>query len=220
MKRRAVIVFGGWPGHQPERVADHYASVLGGENFEVTRSESLDTFADLDFLKSQDLILPHWTMDTLTPEQLAGVVSAVRDHGVGLAGCHGGMGDAFRMACEWQFMVGGQFVAHPGNAEVTYPVRFRRGSGHPLVEGLPDFELTSEQYYMHVDPGVTVLATTPFPIAEGPHQDNPCDMPAVWVKRFGEARVFYTTIGHFPEDLMLPESQELLRRAFVWTART
>ncbi len=221
MAKKALIVYGGWFGHKPAEGAAFFRSLLEPEGFEVEMSESLESFADLDHLKELNLIIPHWTVDVLTPAQRDGVISAVRDHGVGIAGCHGGMGDAFRLEPMWQFMVGGQFVAHPGDQFVTYPVRVRRGSGHPIVDGIADFEVKSEQYYMHVDPGITVLATTPVPTPgfDGPHVDNPCDMPVVWVKRFGAARVFYATLGHFPEDLMAPEPREIMRRGFVWAAK-
>src|SRR5690625_6477291 len=79
--------------------------------------------------------------------------------GVGLAGCHGGMCDSFRKNVDWQFMTGGNWVAHPGNDGVDYMVNIKHSSS-PLLEGMQDFKVTSEQYYLHVDPAVEVLATT------------------------------------------------------------
>jgi len=129
------------------------------------------------------------------------------------------MCDAFRESCDWQFMTGGQWVAHPGNDGVEYRVRIIRGSG-PIVEGIGDFSLTSEQYYLHVDPAVRVLATTEFPCAAGPHSPNgKVDMPLAWTKRWGEGRVFYCSLGHHADVFDIPEARLLMERGLLWASR-
>ena len=70
------------------------------------------------------LVVPIWTMGTITKEQEAGLLAAVKS-GVGIAGWHGGMGDSFRNNTEYQWMVGGQWVAHPGNM-IDYEVNIIR----------------------------------------------------------------------------------------------
>ena len=189
--KKALVVWGGWDGHEPEQVADLFREMLESEGFGVTVSDSLDAFVKHD-LNGFDLIVPVWTMGQITPEQSKAVTAAVAG-GVGMAGCHGGMCDSFRNDTEWQFMTGGQWVAHPGNDGVRYMVDVVQGTGSELTAGMPEsFEVVSEQYYMHVDPAVKVLATTKFPTpgAEGPHTDNPCDMPQVWTKMYGNGRVY------------------------------
>ena len=216
--RSALIVWGGWDGHEPEQVAAHFASVLEHEGFDVRVSDTLESFVSSD-PTSLSLIVPVWTMGEITSGQCKAVCDAVSLHGVGLAGCHGGMCDAFRGSTEWQFMTGGQWVAHPGNDGVHYKVELR--GAHPVIDGLPDFWVRSEQYYMHVDPGALVLATTRFPHEEfpGPHSGNPCDMPQVWTKTFGRGRVFYNALGHNRAVFDVPEATELMRRGFLWAAR-
>lgn len=214
---RALIVWGGWKGHEPDKVAAIFAEVLKREGFTVDVADTLDAFRTRD-LKSLSLIVPIWTMGVIEKEQLQPVLEAVAS-GVGIAGCHGGMGDAFRNSVEWQFMCGGQWVAHPGNDGVRYTVNIRKGA-HPIVEGMDDFEVVSEQYYMHVDPAITVLATTRFPVADGPHAANGAvDVPVVWIKRWGEGRVFYSSLGHTAEIVRHPPCLELMRRGFLWAAR-
>jgi uncharacterized protein len=214
MNRKALIVWGGWEGHSPRQGADFFADLLEAEGFSVDVSNTLDS---LTKLSGVDLIVPNWTMGSITDEQLKSVCSAVRD-GVGLAGCHGGMCDAFRQATDWQFMTGGQWVAHPGDAGVTYTVHLTDDQ-HPITKGLRDFEVRTEQYYMHVDPAVRVLATTHFPQADGPHVGNgPVEMPVVWTKLYGKGRVFYCSLGHDPAALALPPARELIRRGFLWAA--
>ncbi len=216
--RKALIVHGGWDGHHPREVAQIFHRVLQEEGFDTVLSDSLDAFKDESVGLS--LIVPHWTMGTLTPEQAKGVFNAVRS-GVGIAGIHGGMCDAFRMNCEWQFMTGGQWVAHPGNDGVRYTVNIR-DRHHPITEGVSDFEVASEQYYMHVDPAVKVLATCRFPTAgaDGPHLGNdPVDMPVVWTKLYGKGRVFYSSIGHAPSVVEAETHLTLLRRGFDWAAK-
>jgi type 1 glutamine amidotransferase len=218
--RKALIVWGGWDGHQPEQVADLFREILEGESFEVEVSPTLDAFLDADKLAGLSLIVPVVTMSKISSDQRNPVLQAVGTHGVGLAGCHGGMCDAFREDTEWQFMTGGQWVAHPGNDGVRYMVNIT-DSGSPITAGIADFEVASEQYYLHVDPGIQVLATTDFPTAgvDGPHVANPCRMPQVWTKMYGAGRVFYNALGHQRNILEAAEPRELMRRGFLWAAK-
>lgn len=218
MNKKALIVWGGWDGHQPKAVAEIFRDMLSADGFSVEVFESLDAFRDERKLMLLDLIVPVWTMGTIAPEQLEPVCNAV-SKGVGLAGCHGGMCDSFRDATEWQFMTGGQWVAHPGNDKVRYTVHITQRS-HPITAGLDDFEVHSEQYYMHVDPAIKVLATTHFPTADGPHVPNgEVEMPVVWTKQYGKGRVFYSSIGHTPVEVKNEPHLSLLRRGFQWAAR-
>jgi uncharacterized protein len=219
--RKALIVWGGWDGHQPKEVAELFRGVLSEEGFDVEVSNTLDAFADEPKLMGLSLIVPVWTMGKITKEQLGPVTKAVQS-GVGIAGCHGGMCDSFRESTEWQFMTGGQWVAHPGNDGVRYTVNIRREVKHEITAGIEDFEVASEQYYMHVDPAVKVLATTRFPTpgVDGPHVGNgPVDMPVVWTKMWGRGRVFYNSLGHQAHILAMPAVLELMRRGFRWAAK-
>jgi type 1 glutamine amidotransferase len=216
--KNALIVWGGWDGHQPKEVGELFAGILRKEGFEVEVRDTLDAFNDADKLKALSLIVPIWTMGTIEPQQEQNVLEAV-ESGVGLAGCHGGMCDAFRANTGWQFMTGGQWVAHPGNDGTNYRVLIKKGSS-PLVEGIEDFDISSEQYYMHVDPAVKVLAVTPMPVADGPHAANgPFEMPVVWTKYYGEGKVYYNSLGHQADVFDIPQALELMRRGFVWAAR-
>lgn len=217
MARSALIVWGGWDGHEPEAVAGVFGDILKAEGFDVAIETTLDAFLNQDRLLAMDVVVPVWTMGTITGDQLRPLLNAVA-RGVGIAGCHGGMCDAFREATDYQFMTGGQWVAHPGNDGVTYKVRIV--ADHFITAGIPDFEVTSEQYYMHVDPSNTVLAVTRFPVADGPHAPNgPFDMPVVWTRLYGQGRVFYTSLGHTAAVLRIPECHEMVRRGLLWAAR-
>ena len=215
---RALIVWGGWDGHQPKQVAELFGRILTEDGFAVEISDTLDAFKDEAKLAALNLIVPVWTMGKITPEQLNPVLKAV-ESGVGIAGCHGGMCDSFREATDWQFMTGGQWVAHPGNDGVKYTVRITNGE-HDITRGIADFPVSSEQYYMHVDPCVKVLAVTHFPIAQGPHTPNgPFDMPVIWTKYHGKGRVFYNALGHHADILEAEPCRTLMRRGFQWAAR-
>ena len=216
-ERRALIVYGGWDGHQPRAVADLFRQMLTEDGFAVDVADTLDAFAD-PTLGRYDLIVPHWTMGRIAAEQANPVLAAVAA-GTGLAGAHGGMCDAFREHTDWQFMTGGQWVSHPGNDGVEYTVRLGPIPS-PITAGLADFGVKSEQYYMHVDPAVRVLATTRFPVADGPHAANgPVEMPVVWTKSYGQGRVFYNSLGHTPEVLADEPCRTIVRRGFAWAAR-
>lgn len=164
------------------------------------------------------LLIPIWTMGEIKPEYVANVSEAIAG-GVGLAGCHGGMCDAFRNNTEWQFMTGSQWVAHPGNDGTEYRVNICEGSSD-IVKGLSDFTVKSEQYYIHVDPAVKVLAQTRFPVADGPHASNgEVYVPVVYTKLWGKGRVFYNSLGHVANVFDIYEAKELMRRGFVWAAK-
>lgn len=215
--KKALIVWGGWDGHEPEQVAGIFAELLRGEQYEVEVSDTLDAFNDAEKLQALDLIVPVWTMGEISKQQVENVSLAVQK-GTGLAGCHGGMCDSFRNNVDWQFMTGGNWVAHPGNDGVEYRVEIKSSSS-PLVEGLKDFTVASEQYYLHVDPAVEVLATTRFPVAVGPHLLNKAvDMPVAWTKRWGYGRVYYNSLGHHADIVDMPQVKEMMRRGLLWAA--
>jgi type 1 glutamine amidotransferase len=206
--KKALIIQGGWDGHQPKEVAGIFAGILGEEKFEVEVSDTLDSLKDGEKLLGLNLIVLVWTMGTITKEQLDPLLAAVKS-GVGIAGCHGGIGDSFRNETEFQYMVGGQWVAHPGNDGVNYTVNIKQ-KNNPLVAGLADFPVCSEQYYMHTDPGNDVLATTNF---------GEVVMPVVWTKTYGEGKVYYNSLGHQADIVAMQEVTELMRRGFVWSAK-
>ncbi|RKY75917.1 MAG: ThuA domain-containing protein [Thermoplasmata archaeon] len=214
--KSALFVWGGWEGHEPKQCVDIFAPYLQEQGYEVEISNTLDTFLDEEKIKFLDLIVPVWTMGTITREQEKGLLEAVKS-GVGIAGWHGGMGDAFRQNTEYQFMVGGQWVAHPGGI-VTYEVNIINHED-PITAGIPDFKMTSEQYYMHVDPSNEVLATTTF---SGEHIPwiKGCVMPVVWKRMWGKGRVFYTSLGHVAKDFEVPEALEIVKRGLLWASRT
>ena len=205
--KRAMIVQGGWEGHEPKAVADVLAKALKENGFQVEIFDTLDAFKHQERLERLDLMVPTWTMGTIEADQLTPVLRAV-SKGTGIAGVHGGMGDAFRYETEYQYMVGGQWVAHPGGDRVTYVVNMTDVAS-PITEGISDFTVTSEQYYMHVDPGNTVLATTRF---------GEVVMPVVWTKMYGKGRVFYCSLGHSASIVKQPEVLTIVSRGMVWAA--
>ncbi|NLF36315.1 MAG: hypothetical protein GX584_04085 [Clostridiaceae bacterium] len=218
--KKALIMWGGWLGHEPEQVGKIFQDVLKEEGFEVTRTDKMDVLADLDNLKQFDLFVPIWTMDEIKKEYVDNVSEALGKYGTGLAGNHGGMCDSFRQSTKWQFITGSQWVDHPGNDGIEYMVNIKKSSDSKIIEGINDFKVVSEQYYVHVDPAVNVLATTRFPVYEGYYATNGCvDVPVVYTKKWGKAKVFYNSLGHVANVFDIPEALELMRRGFIWAAR-
>lgn len=86
---KALIVWGGWDGHEPEQVAAIFERILKEEQFEVEVSNTLESYADAEKLLGLDLIVPLWTMGQIEQELVNNVSAAVQS-GVGLAGLHGG----------------------------------------------------------------------------------------------------------------------------------
>ena len=212
----ALITWGGWDGHEPRQCAERFGPLLESHGFDVTVTDSLDIYLDKAFLQSLDLIVPIWTMSTITKEQETGLLEAV-EAGVNLGGWHGGMADSFRNSTPYQFMVGGQWVAHPGNV-IDYTVQITNHDD-PIMAGLNDFSMHSEQYYMHTDPANDVLATTTF-------NGDYCEwisgtvMPVVWKRRYGKGRVFYSSLGHVNADFDVLEARTIMERGLLWAAGT
>ena len=213
--KSALFVWGGWDGHEPKQCVDIFAPILREQGYEVEISDTLDAYLDAEKILSLDLIVQVRTMDTITPEQEAGLLAAVKS-GVGFAGWHGGIGDSFRNNTEYQFMVGGQWVAHPGNV-IDYTVNIVKPSD-PIVAGLGDFDMHSEQYYMHVDPSNEVLATTTFSGERLPWIEG-CVMPVVWKRMWGQGRVFFSSVGHVAQDFDVPQAREIVRRGMLWASK-
>ncbi len=215
--KKVLIFQGGWDGHEPVQVAQCFKDILEKEDFHVEVSDTLECLRDKESLMNYDLLIPVWTMGEIEDALVENVSEAVA-HGVGLAGCHGGMCDAFRNSVLWQFITGGNWVSHPGGDDITYKVNMMPSSS-TLVEDIDDFEVTSEQYYLHVDPAVQVLATTDFPIAEGYHTTNGViSMPIAWTKRWGQGRVYYNSLGHHADIVEMKQVSEMMRRGFLWAA--
>ena len=212
--RKALIVCGGWPGHEPEKCAQVVQAMLLRHDFEVRVENDTAAFAESD-LDRNDLIVPIITRSTIAKAECDSLTAAVRA-GVGLAGFHGGMCDAFRDAVDYQFMTGGQWVAHPGNI-IDYRVDIAQPQD-PVMAGLSSFDYRSEQYYMHVDPANEVLATTTFSGEHAPWVKGVV-MPVVWKRQHGAGRVFYSALGHVSAEFQVPQMSTLFERGMLWAAR-
>jgi hypothetical protein len=214
--RTILFTYGGWEGHEPQIFADYLIPWLRQEGAEVHSSTTLTPYSDKDFMKTMDLVIQIYTMSTITPEQEAGLLEAIKVQGTGIAGWHGGLCDSFRNNTEYQYMTGGQWVAHPGGV-VDYNVHIV-DQKDMVTNGLSNFSMRSEQYYMHIDPNVKVLATTRF---SGTHDSwiEGCIIPVTWKKTYGKGRVFYTSLGHNLQHVLdKPEAMTMIKRGVQWAS--
>jgi type 1 glutamine amidotransferase len=214
--RKILFTYGGWPGHEPEKFRDYFASWLKEEGAEVNVFATLDPYTDKKLMDGIDLVLQVATMSQISKEQEKGLLEAIEKNGTGMAGWHGGMCDAFRNNPDYQYMTGGQWVSHPGGV-IDYRVNVINRKDE-VTKGLKNFDVHSEQYYMHVDPNVKVLATTRFNGANHSWIDG-CVMPVVWKKMHGKGRIFYTSLGHNLDHITkVPEAIEILKRGIKWAS--
>ena len=215
MSKKVLFLTGGWDGHEPFKTSAIFSDLLQDAGYETEISDTLDALLDADKLAELSLIVPMWTMSTISDDALKNLMSAI-DSGVGLGGWHGGMGDAFRNSPDYQFMVGGQWVAHPGDI-IDYTVQITNDE-HEITSGLGEFSMHSEQYYMHTDPSNQVLATTTFSNEHLSWIEGTV-MPVVWTRQWGNGCVFYCSLGHVASDFDVPEARELVRRGLIWASR-
>ena len=211
---RALIVWGGWEGHAPRETADLVAGLLGEQGFDtiVTRDYAALGAPDIG---TMDLVVPVITNDVIDSAVIKRLTTAVRA-GTGLAGHHGALATSFRSVVEFHYLCGVQWVAHPGDfidfhVDVTRP-------DDPIMAGISGFDFHSEQYYLHYDPSIEVLATTTF---TGEHDATAAGvtMPVVFKRRFGAGRIFYSALGHVPAELDHPSARTILARGLAWAAR-
>lgn len=215
--RTALMIRGGWEGHEPQKTSARFEPFLRENGFDVVVSETLDAYLDEDLMRRVQLVVQTWTMGEITGPQGAALAAAV-ERGAGLAGWHGGLVDSFRQNTDYQFLTGGQWVAHPGGI-IDYTVEFVPGErDHPIIAGLRDFRIHSEQYYCHVDPSNRVLATTTFGEPAQAPWVRGVVMPVVWTRFWGRGRVFVNSVGHHDADFEVPEAAEVTRRGILWAA--
>ena len=214
MGKSALVMWGGWDGHTPKETAGILAGKLKANGFDVRIENTLKPLEDVEAVKKLNLIVPMWTMGELSQEQWTGLHQAIHDAGVGIAGVHGGMGDAFRGRVEYQWLVGGQFLGHPYVGEYTVELA---PADSPITKGMPQsFKYNSEQYYLGIDPAINLLAYTSYEF-----EGWKCKMPVIWTKTWGKGRVFYSALGHVAEEFRkYPDVLEMTTRGMIWAARS
>lgn len=221
MAKQALVVRGGFKGHNPVETSELSAAFLRESGYEVTISDTLDIYADEALMGQLDLINQVWTMGELKGEAWKSLNKAVKA-GCGFASWHGGIIDSFRTNTAYQFMTGGQFVDHPGGCDFDYTVNITNPD-HQITKGISDFVLPkTEQYYCHVDPGLDVLCTTTF-TGEHSNEQNVYKagtvMPYCWTREWGKGKVFVAAWGHNEKDFQVPEAWQLICRGLLWASR-
>jgi type 1 glutamine amidotransferase len=230
-ERRALVVRGGWEGHQPVEATDLFIPYLEKQGFTVRVADSPAPYADAALMAGTDLVVQCMTMSTIEKDQLAGLIAAV-EAGTGLAGWHGGIADSYRASSDYLQLIGGQFAAHaarsaPGErtgeqSDNYVPHRITMtpaAADHPITRGIGDFDLVTEQYWVLTDDYVDVLATTTTAVRPWGAWHRPITAPAVWTRRWGRGRIFVATPGHRVDVLQDPNVRTIVERGLLWAAR-
>lgn len=224
----ALIVRGGWDGHQPVEATDLFLPFLAEQGYAVRIEDSSAIYADTEYLSTVDLIVQCNTMTTITPEEFRGLRGAI-EAGTGMAGWHGGIADSYRNTSDYLHLIGGQFACHPGKHPdeltgeqpdnyVPYTVAVTDPE-HPIMAGITDFELVTEQYWVLTDDYINVLATTTQAVRPWDPWDRPVTSPAVWTRNWGAGRIFVSTPGHRVEILEDPSVRTIIERGLLWASR-
>jgi len=212
--KKALVVWGGLELHEPEAGALIVRDILAGEGFDVNVTGDYTALGGSD-VGSYDLIVPQITGGELDRENSIRFCAAI-EAGTGLAAFHHGIATTFPGNARMRFLGGCTFATHPGDV-ISYRVDPLK-TDDPIMQGISSFEHTSEQYFLHVDPSVEVLATTTF---SGEHAFWKKDVavPVVYKSAFGHGRVFYTALGHKPAELEKSEIMTILHRGLLWASR-
>jgi hypothetical protein len=229
-ERQALVVRGGWEGHHPVEATDEFLPHLKDNGFAVRVEDSPRVYADTGYMAGVDLVVQCMTMSTIEQDELAGLITAV-ENGTGLAGWHGGIADSYRSSADYLHLIGGQFACHPPKAPTE-----RRGeqadnfiphrvemlpaaADHPITQGVADFDLVTEQYWVLTDAYVDVLATTTLAAREWDPWHRPVPSPAIWTRDWGRGRVFVCTPGHDMDVVRNPNVTTIIERGMLWAAR-
>lgn len=230
-RKKALVVRGGWEGHQPVKATELFLPFLQSSGYDVRIEESTDVYADSAEMAATDLVVQCVTMSEITAEQVSGLSTAVMA-GTGFTGWHGGIADSFRACSDYLHLVGGQFATHPGKEPcerqggeednfLPYTVTITElGRQHPVTAGIEDFELHTEQYWVLHDDLIDVLATTTHPAQPWQPWHRPVTSPAVWTRQWGAGRVVVTTPGHDLDVLENPNVRTVIERGMLWATRT
>ena len=222
MTKKALFLVGGWEGHEPQETSKFISNEIEKYEIESEIVSDLEVLNDINYLKNYDVIIPVWTMGKiddnnwdLKNSKIGNLQEAIHS-GVGLAGWHGGMADAFRENTNFQFLVGSQFVCHPGNF-VDYEVVIKDNK-HQITNGLKKFSVHSEQYFLHFDPSIEILAITKFDKKFHEWIDG-VEMPIAYTKTWGNGRIFYCSIGHYMKDFENLDVVKLISQGINWATR-
>lgn len=228
--RQALVVRGGWEGHQPVESTDHFIPHLEANGFAVRVEDSPKVYAEADYMAGVDLVMQCMTMSTIEKDELAGLRTAV-ENGTGLAGWHGGIADSYRNSSDYLQLIGGQFACHPPKKaeertgeQSDYFIPYRvevlpTATEHPVTRGIADFDLVTEQYWVLSDAYNEVLATTTLAAREWDPWHRPVTSPAVWTREWGRGKVFVCTAGHDMDVIRNPDVTTIIQRGLLWAAR-
>jgi len=228
--KHALVVRGGWDGHQPIEATELFIPFLTDNGFTVRVEESATIYADPEYMAGVDLIVQCMTMSTIEHDEFTGLRAAI-ENGTGLAGWHGGIADSYRNTSDYLHLIGGQFACHPGKHAdelkgeqadnyVPYTVNMLpAAAGHPITEGIADFELETEQYWVLSDDYIDVLATTTQKARSWDPWQREVTSPAIWTRQWGAGKIFVSTPGHRVEVLQDINVRTIIERGMLWASR-
>lgn len=229
MRKQGLIVRGGWSGHDPVHATELFIPTLEDAGFFLDIEDTPEVYSDASAMARYDLIVQSFTLGSATVDEVDGLRQAVAA-GAGFAGWHGGIIDSFRASTDYLQFMGAQFAAHPhapqdrGRTDVEavrdYTVQITpAGAEHPVLRGVDDFDVSTEQYWILADGLNEVLASSELVPGEGDEWHKPVTMPVVWTRRWGAGRIFATSLGHTVEVLEDPRVRGIIERGLLWAAR-
>lgn len=228
--KNALVVRGGWDGHQPVETTELFIPYLKDNGYNVRVEEGPAVYADAEYMATVDLIVQCNTMTTIEKAEFEGLRAAI-EAGTGMAGWHGGIADSYRNNSDYMHLIGGQFACHPGKHPdecegeqsdnyVPYTVNMTPAAAtHPITEGIADFDLVTEQYWVLADSYIDVLATTTQKVREWDPWHREVTSPAIWTRIWGKGRIFVATPGHNVDILEDPNVKTIVERGMLWASR-
>ncbi len=206
MEKLKLLIFVGTEGIYHDHAGNgQFLTAMINDTDDIAADFSQDYDALADGLGGYNTVLFYTDVGELTTAQKRGLLSYIRTGG-GFFGLHTAAA-SFRESEGYHSMLNGFFDGHSPYMNFTVNVSDKE---HPITEGLGDFEVTDELYYLKHNPAVSHHLMHAY--------DETKDETHVMAfhHTYGEGRVFYFALGHDMAVLENPSFQTVIRRGALW----
>ena len=201
-----ALVFVGTEGKYHAHVANgKFVTAILNDEDGITADFSRDYEVLADGLDAYNVVLFYTDVGELTAAQETGLLNYIRAGG-GFYGLHTAAA-SFRESEPYHEMLNGFFNGH--SPYMTFTVNIGN-TDHPITQGLEDFEVVDELYYLKHNP-----ETSHHLMSAYDHTKDETHVMA-FHHNYGAGRVFYFALGHDLTVLQNPSFQEIIRRGVLW----
>ena len=209
MESLNLLVFVGTEGIYHEHAGNgQFLTKMLNASDEITATFSQDYDVLADGLGAYHAALFYTDVGELTAAQETGLLRFIKEGG-GFFGLHTAAA-SFRESEGYHGMLNGFFNGHSPYMDFTVTVS---DAAHPITEGISDFNVTDELYYLKHD------ASASHHLMQAYDETKDETHVMAFHHTYGAGRVFYFALGHDMAVLENPSFQAVIRRGALWVGR-